>query len=320
MKPSEERPMKVAILGAGAMGCLYGGMLAEAGHEVVLVDVWQDHVEALNTSGLVIEESGQERRIENLRAVTRPSEAGVCDLVVVFVKATLTEQAMREALCLVGERTMVLTLQNGLGNVEKLNAAAGAPHVVAGTTGHGSTLLGPGRIRHAGKGETIIGEQSGERSERIAALASAFERAGIVTKISENVMGLIWTKLIVNVGINALTAVTGLKNGQLVDYPETEALMREAIDEASAVAKAKGIRFEVDDPFEHTRSIARKTAGNRSSMLQDVLNKRRTEISVINGAVVEEGERLGIAVPVNTVLTRLISVREKTYALSDGSE
>ena len=239
---------------------------------------------------------------------------------IVFVKATLTESAMRDALGLVGERTMVLTLQNGLGNVEKLNAAAGAAHVVAGTTGHGSTLLGPGRIRHAGKGETIIGEQSGERSERIAALASAFERAGIVTKISENVMGLIWTKLIVNVGINALTAVTGLKNGQLVDYPETEALMREAIDEASAVAKAKGIRFEVDDPFEHTRSIARKTAGNRSSMLQDVLNKRRTEISVINGAVVEEGERLGIAVPVNTVLTRLISVREKTYALSDGSE
>lgn len=307
--------MKVVILGAGAMGCLYGGTLAEAGHEVVLIDVWKEHVEALNASGLEIEEPDRVRRIQNIRAVTCPSKAGMAELVIVFVKATLTEQAMREALCLVGERTMVLTLQNGLGNVEKLNAVAGASHVVAGTTGHGSTLLGPGRIRHAGVGDTVIGEQDGIRSERIAALASAFNRAGIAAKISENVMGLIWTKLIVNVGINALTAVTGLKNGQLVDYPETEALMRAAIGEACAVAQAKGIRFEVADPFEHTRSIAKKTAENRSSMLQDVLAKRRTEISVINGAVVEEGERLGIVVPVNAVLAKLISVREKTYDL-----
>lgn len=309
--------MRAAILGAGAMGCLYGGMLAEAGHEVVLIDVWREHVEALNASGLEIEEPDRVRHVENVRAVTHPSEAGAVDLVIVFVKATLTEQAMREALCLVGERTMVLTLQNGLGNVEKLNSVTGASHVVAGTTGHGSTLLGPGRIRHAGAGETVIGEQDGARSERIVALASAFGDAGIVTKISENVMGLIWTKLIVNVGINALTAVTGLRNGQLVEYPETEALMRAAIGEACAVARAKGIRFEVADPFEHTRSIAGKTAENRSSMLQDVLAKRRTEISVINGAVVEEGERLGVAVPVNAVLTKLISVREKTYSLSD---
>lgn len=305
--------MKVAILGAGAMGCLYGGTLAEAGHEVFLIDVWREHVEALNASGLEIEEPDRVRRIKKIRAVTHPSEAGVADLVIVFVKATLTESAMRDALGLVGERTMVLTLQNGLGNVEKLNAAAGAAHVVAGTTGHGSTLLGPGRIRHAGSGDTVIGEQDGTRSERIAALASAFEKAGIVTKISENVMGLIWTKLIVNVGINALTAVTGLRNGQLVEHPETEDLMRAAIEEACAVAGAKGIRFEVDDPLEHTRAIAKRTGENRSSMLQDVLAKRRTEISVINGAVVEEGERLGVPVPVNTVLTKLIQVRERTY-------
>lgn len=305
--------MKVAILGAGAMGCLYGGTLAEAGHEVFLIDVWREHVEALNASGLEIEEPDRVRRIKDVRAVTHPSEAGVADLVIVFVKATLTESAMRDALGLVGERTMVLTLQNGLGNVEKLNAVAGAAHVVAGTTGHGSTLLGPGRIRHAGSGDTVIGEQDGTRSERIVALASAFEKAGIVTKISENVMGLIWTKLIVNVGINALTAVTGLKNGQLVEHPETEDLMRAAIEEACAVAGAKGIRFEVDDPLEHTRSIAQRTGENRSSMLQDVLAKRRTEISVINGAVVEEGERLGVPVPVNTVLTKLIQVRERTY-------
>nr|WP_314718740.1 2-dehydropantoate 2-reductase [uncultured Fretibacterium sp.] len=311
--------MKIAILGAGAMGCLYGGTLAEAGHEVVLIDVWKEHVEALNTSGLQIEEPDRIRRIENIRAVTHPSETGAVELVIVFVKATLTEQAAREAFCLVGEETMVLTLQNGLGNVEKLNSVMGLSHVIAGTTGHGSTLLGPGRIRHAGTGETVIGEQSGGRSERIAALASTFNHAGIATKISENVMGLIWTKLIVNVGINALTAVTGMRNGQLVDYPETESLMRAAIDEACAVARSKGICFEVADPFEHTRNIAKKTAENRSSMLQDVMAKRRTEISVINGAIVELGEKLGIAVPVNAVLTKLITVREKTYNLSDGA-
>ena len=305
--------MKVAVLGSGAMGCLYGGALAEAGCDVVLIDVWKDHIDAIIASGLKIDESGGERTVKNIRGVTRPADAGTADLVVVFVKATMTEQAMRDALALVGDKTTVLTLQNGLGNVEKLCNVLPASRVIAGTTGHGSTLVGPGHVRHAGIGDTIIGELDGSRSARIEELAALLEKAKMTAKVSTNVMGLIWTKLIVNIGINALTAVTGLKNGRLVDFPETEELMECAIKEACAVAKAKGIRFEVDDPLEHTKAVAKKTAANRSSMLQDVTAKRATEVSVINGAVVDEGRKLGVPTPVNTVLTNLILVRQKTY-------
>jgi len=243
----------------------------------------------------------------------RASDAGVADLIIVFVKATATEDAMRGALLLVEEKTTVLTLQNGLGNVEKLCGVVPASRVIAGTTGHGATLLGPGKVRHAGVGDTIIGELDGSRSNRIEVIVALLEKAGMAAKISTNVLGLIWTKLIVNVGINALTAVTGLKNGRLADFPETEALMKGAIEEAYSVAKRKGIALEIDEPFEHTRDIAKKTAANRSSMLQDILAKRPTEIAVINGAVVEEGKKLGIPTPVNSMLTSLILVRQQTY-------
>ena len=301
------------MLGSGAMGCLYGGMLAEAGCSVTLIDVWKDHIETINAEGLKIEGLSGSRTIRNIHGVTDPADAGEADLVVIFVKATMTEQAMYDARSLVGPGTSVLTLQNGLGNVEKLCRVVDEHQVLAGTTGHGSTLVGPGHIRHAGAGDTIIGELDGKRSERIETLAALFEKAGMPTKISTNVMGLIWTKLIVNIGINALTALTGLKNGRLLDFPETSEMLASAVKEACAVAEAKGIRFEVEDPVEHTRHIAQKTAANRSSMLQDVTAKRATEVSVINGAVVEEGKKFGIPTPVNTVLTNLVLVRQKTY-------
>ncbi|MDR1885664.1 MAG: 2-dehydropantoate 2-reductase [Synergistaceae bacterium] len=305
--------MKVAVLGAGAMGSLYGGLLAEAGNEVVLVDVWRDQVDAVNASGLSIEGAGGERRVRGIRAVSDASEAGTADLILVFVKATATEGAMRGALPMVGGATTVLTLQNGLGNVEKLCAVVPADRVVAGTTGHGATLLGPGRIRHAGVGDTIVGELDGNRSARVESLAAMFAGAGMTAQVSTNVIGLIWTKLTVNVGINALTAVTGLKNGRLASFPEAEALMRAAVDEACSVARRKGIQLEIDSPFEHAMSVAVKTGANRSSMLQDILAGRQTEIAVINGAIVEEGEKLGIPTPVNAVLTNLVLIRQQTY-------
>lgn len=310
--------MKVAVLGSGAMGCLYGGTLAEAGHQVTFIDVWAQHVQALNEQGLLIEENGKEKLIrKNFRAVTSPGGIGPVDLVIVFVKATLTEVAMEEAKPLLGPNTIVLTLQNGLGNVEKLNWVAGREHVIAGTTAHGSTILGPGHIRHAGKGKTIIGEQSGETTRRIEQLAEAFQKAGFETEISSNVMGLIWTKLIVNIGINALTAVTGLKNGRLLEFPEVKSLMEKAVQEACDVARAKGIRLEIANPQEHVAKIAQATAENRSSMLQDVTNKRMTEISVINGAIVAGGKEVGVPTPINEVLTALIETKQKTYNLTD---
>lgn len=306
--------MKIAVLGAGAMGSLYGGMLALAGNEVVLIDVWKEHIDAVNRDGLTIDSPGGRHVVRNISGVTEPSAAGTAGLVLVFVKATATGRAAGEAGVLAGPETTVLTLQNGLGNVESLCSVFGPSRVAAGTTGHGSTMVAPGHIRHAGEGETVIGGLDGSRGERVEALAALFKEAGIAVKITDNVMGLIWTKLLVNVGINALTAVTGLKNGGLLDFPETKELLSAAVLEAAAVAEAKGIRLETGDPVGHTLSIARATAENRSSMLQDISAGRRTEISVINGAVAAEGERLGVPVPVNTVLTKLVLVLEKTRA------
>lgn len=305
--------MRIVILGSGAMGSLYGGKLAEAGFDVVLTDIWKEHIDTVNTSGLSIEGLGGDSVIRSVKGVTRPEDAGKADLVIVFVKATATEEAMKGAMCILGPETVVLTLQNGLGNVEKLTAAAGGSRVIAGITGHGCTLLGPGRIKHAGQGETIIGEPGGVITERLRNIGAVLEKAGFAVKFSNNVLGLIWGKLFANIGINALTAITGLKNGRLLDFAETSRLMELAVKEAMEVAERKGIILEIDDPVEHARTIARLTAGNRSSMLQDVSAGRQTEIDVINGAIVQEGEKLGIQTPVNMVLTNLVRARQKSY-------
>lgn len=305
--------MKIVVLGAGAMGCLYGGMLAEAGNEVWLLDVWKEHVDVINEKGLYIETSKGNKHIKNIRATTDPSDIGVVDLVLVFVKSTITEIAIAQNKKIFGTNTIALTLQNGLGNIEKMASVIDGKNIIAGTTAHGSTMLGAGKIRHAGVGKTHIGEIDGRVCERIQKISEVFNDAAIETDISENVMGLIWGKLMVNVGINALTAITGLKNGQLVDFIETEELLELAVTEAWAVAKRKGIELPYNDPVSHTKEVCKATAGNRSSMLQDVSNKRKTEIEMINGAIVREGKALAIDTPINKVLTNLISVMQKNY-------
>ena len=305
--------MKIAVLGAGSMGCVYGGILAKAGYDVTLIDVWAEHVKAIQENGLIINENGSDIIIKNIKAVTDPREVGEVDLVIVLVKATVTEQAMEGAKSLIGENTRVLTLQNGLDNIEKLIKVVGKEKVLAGVTEHGANMLAPGRVQHAGTGDTIIGELDGKLSDSLRKIGSVFEKAGLRVCYSNNVMGALWRKLLVNVGINALTSITGLRNGRLIELEETDELLRLAVSEAVSIANAKGIDLELADPVEHVRDVARMTGKNRSSMLQDVTKKRKTEIEVINGAIVKEGVQLGISTPVNKVLYNLVRVREKTY-------
>lgn len=304
--------MKIAIIGAGAMGCLYGGKLsAVPGNQVCLLDVWKDHVDAINQHGLYMEENGELLNYNKLTASTDASTVGVVDLAIVFVKSTLTAQAVETNKAVFGEKTIALTLQNGMGNIDNIGAQIGVENVIAGTTAHGATMLGPGKMRHAGVGKTIVGELSGETSERIKKIAGVFTEAGLEVEISENVMGLVWDKLLVNVGINALTGITKLTNGELLAHPEIEELLEEAVKEGTAVAKAKGIVLGFADPVAHTKEVCKATAANKSSMLQDVLNHKRTEIDMINGAVVREGKSAGVATPVNQVLCGLIHYLEK---------
>lgn len=190
---------------------------------------------------------------------------------------------------MVGEDTLVMTVQNGLGNAEKIAGIVGEKKTIAGVTGNGGTLLGPGHVRHAGVGDTIIGPLNGDVTEKVEEVIRVLSKAGLPARVSTNVLGLIWGKLMANVGINALTAILKVQNGYLVGHRSAEKLMEQAVKEAAMVCRAKGIQLEYDDPIEPCKDIVSATAKNFSSMYQDVNNKRITEIDYINGAVVREG-------------------------------
>ena len=189
------------------------------------------------------------------------------DLIIIFVKSYDTLKAARDALPMVAENTVFLSLQNGLGNIEKISEAAGSDRVIPETTAHGCTLIGPGEIIHAGRGATIIEELDGGVTERLKDIRNAFRRASIETEISRNIRGTLWSKVLVNVGINPLTALNGIRNGELLDDPEIKGTMRKAVEEAIDVEEARGIDLDPRDHVEHVYDVARATAMNRSSML-----------------------------------------------------
>ncbi|OGP64799.1 MAG: hypothetical protein A2170_04400 [Deltaproteobacteria bacterium RBG_13_53_10] len=303
--------MKTVVMGAGAMGGLYGALLTLSGGEVWLVDTWKDHVEVLASKGLVIEDFGEVRTVP-VNAATEAAAVGKADLVLVFVKTYQTAQAVSDARLLQKEDTVFLSLQNGLGNEDVICQQIDRGKVMLGVTNHGATLMGPGHIRHAGRGKTSIGELDGKVTDRAIRIARMFSDAGIETDVSATIQDLIWNKLFVNVGINALTALTGFRNGQLLEHPETLRLMEALVSEAAEVARKKGIGID-GDPIDHVKAVAEATALNRSSMGQDFDSRRRTEIDAINGAVVREAERLGISVPYNQMITDLVKAIEKTF-------
>lgn len=303
--------MKTVIMGAGAMGGLFGGLLSFSREEVYLVGTQKEKADAIASRGLTIEGRGETRTIA-VNATTDVTSIGKADLILFFVKTYDTEKATSDSLVLQKEGTIFLTLQNGLGNEEAICERVDRKKVMLGVTGQGATLLAPGRIRHAGWGETQIGELEGGGTDRANQIAQMFQKAGISTTVSSQIHDLIWAKLLVNVGINALTALTGFKNGQLLDYPETLRLMEALVSEAAEVARRRGIRIE-GDPINKVRAVAKETRENRSSMGQDFDYKRRTEIDAINGAIIREAEHLGMAVPFNRAITDLVKAIEKSY-------
>ena len=303
--------MKIGILGAGAMGSLYGAKLsALAENEVFLIDISRPQIDAVNQNGLAIEEDGETIIYDRLSGVLEAVDAGICDLVIVFVKSTATKVAVEQNRALFGKDTIVLTLQNGLGNVEAIASVLKDQVILAGTTAHGATLLSPGRIRHAGVGKTIIGELVSTKSKAAESVVELLQKAGLSAEVSTQVEGLLWDKLLVNVGINALTALSGLCNGEILEHEDLTAILCDAVKEGETVALKKGVRLQFADPIAHTKEVCKATEKNRSSMLQDLSNHRETEIETINGAIVKEGERLGIKTPVNQTLQRLILFKQ----------
>jgi 2-dehydropantoate 2-reductase len=308
--------MKIGIVGAGAMGGLFGGMLTRAGQDVWLIDNRKERAEKINREGLIIESSralqpgGPKQYVIRMKATTEPREVGHCDLVILFVKAYDTEEATRNSLALTGSRTVWLTLQNGLGNIEKISKIVGGAGVVGGITYQGATVLEIGRIRHAGFGKTVIGEIDSKESGRTTYISDIFNQAGIDTEISDNIEGVLWGKLLINAVINPLTAITGLKNGQLLESLPMRETMKLIVEEAVRVPVKKGIRLPYQKIFEKVEEQCQASRDNISSMLQDILRKKRTEVDFINGAIVSEGEKIGIATPVNKTFWNLVKFLE----------
>lgn len=305
--------MRVAVVGAGAMGSLFGGTLS-AVTEVTLLDPWAEHVAAMQRDGLrIVELDGRETAIP-VTATTDPAVVPEVDLVIIFIKSHGTRQASQWASRFLAPGGLALTLQNGFGNGETMAEVLGADRVVAGVTSHGATLLGPGRVRHAGCGPTHIATRP-EIAARLSEVAAVFEQAGFEVHLSDDLESLVWGKLIINVGINGLTAILRVPNGQLVEIPAAGVLMAQAVAEAEVVCQAKGISLPYDDPLGRVQEVARATATNRASMLQDVLRGVPTEIGVINEAIVREGKRLGIPTPINEFIVTTIRAIEGSYAV-----
>jgi len=296
--------MKIAIMGAGAVGCFYGAMLARAGHDVVLIGRAQ-HVEAIEREGLRLEAQRFDERIgrPHLTASTAASAVAGADLVLFCVKSTDTESAGASIAPHLRADTLVLALQNGVDNAARLRTVI--PQDVAAAVVYVATeMAGPGHVRHHGRGELVI-----EPARGSLAAAQALIDAGVPTEISANVRGALWVKLIVNCAYNALSALSQLPYGRLVQGAGIPDAMRDVVAECVAVARADGVTLPPDVDTS-VRSIAETMPGQYSSTAQDLARGKRSEIDHLNGYVVRRGAALGVATPANRLLHTLVRLVE----------
>lgn len=305
--------MKIVIVGPGAIGCLFAAFLTKSKEEIWLLDKNRERAAKINECGIFLEgESGSWQT--KVKTTTCAQDIGKADLILICVKSFHTKSTIEEIKPLLAQETKILTLQNGIGNVEIISELAGEERVIAGVTNEGATLTDSGRIRHAGHGETIIGTIDGKTPVQLRSIREVFNKVGFECKMSRDIKSLLWSKLIINVGINALSAVTRLPNGKLIEYEGTRRILRDAVTEAARIAKRKRIKLIFDDPLAKVEAVCESTQSNLCSMLQDVLGKKRTEIDFINGVIVRLAQELGIDVPTNKFLLDLVKTIESSYA------
>ena len=305
--------MRIAVVGAGAMGGSYGGLLAVAGEEVSLLDARSEHVEAIRRGGLRVSGAFGEHVVSLPAAESPegldPADGGWADLVIVFTDTNATRDAARAADHLLAPEGCAITFQNGIGNVETLQEELGPERVLGGSSMCSALVEAPGHVVMTHRGPTSVGELDGQRTDRLQRVVGALERAGFEVLVKDDINARIWTKFIVNSAINALCATTGLRLGEVGRLAEMDALQDRILDEAFALVRAKGIEIaEAEVRAGIKRSCRLKFS--RPSMLQHVESARRTEIDAINGALVRESRRLGLAAPYNEALTALLKGRE----------
>jgi 2-dehydropantoate 2-reductase len=299
-------PLQVAVLGAGAVGCFYGGMLARAGHRVTLIGR-PTHVQAIEAHGLRMQTLHFDESVP-LAASTEPSGVAGADLVLFAVKSPDTETAGEQVRAHLKPGALLLCLQNGVDNADRLRAVLPGVSIAAAVVYVATEMAGPGHLRHHGRGELLI-----EPAERSAAVAQAFMAAGVPTQISDNVRGALWAKLILNCAYNALSALGRLPYGELVQRPGVQAVMRDVVAECRAVASADSITLP-EDLDSAVRRIAETMPTQFSSTAQDLMRGKPSEIDFLNGHVVRRGESLGVPAPANRALWTLVKLAESRSA------
>lgn len=297
---------KVLILGTGALGTLFAARLSASGNAVTVLGTWQSALDALNRDGAgLLTAEGDEIRFP-VRATDNPADCGEPEMALVLVKAWQTEQAAQKLSACLPASALAVTFQNGLGNREILAGALGEARVVLGVCTYGATLLGPGLARFGGEG--VLSLEARGRSGEVAGLLRG---AGFRVDILPDATALVWGKLVINAAINPLTALLRVPNGELLQRPVARLLMSALAKEAAAVAAASGVQLPFEDPVSAAEQVARRTAANCSSMLQDVKRGARTEIDAICGAVARAAQAQGISAPVNQVVWQLVKALHK---------
>ena len=300
--------LKIVILGAGAMGMLFGGYLSRR-NDVTLVDVDKSRVDAVNRNGIVIKEADSTSETYHPHAVSDSAGMQPADLVILFVKSLYSRAALSGNLSLIGPHTDVMTLQNGSGHEEILREFVPEENIIIGMTQHNSSIISNGCINHGGTGKTSIGSLTGN-PEKLQSIAACFSSCGFDTSASDNVQKLIWNKMFLNVSASVLTAVLQVKLGYLVEneyaWQLTETLIREAV----TVANGDGMGFDADDIVTQIRTSLENSRNGYTSIYADIRDGRKSEVDTISGSVVRAGKRNGTSAPSHELFVKLIHAME----------
>lgn len=304
--------MNIVVIGAGAMGCLYGAYLSRS-NNVVMLDVYEPQVKAINEKGITVyEEDGTEKHFDHIKAYKSGSYTQQADLVIVFVKSTYTQDSLIENRNLFGENTIVMTLQNGAGNDRKIAEYVRKENIIIGTSKHNSVNMGNATIRHSGTGVTTIGSNL-EENKNLDIIRQLLEDAGFKAAISNDIQRIIWSKLFVNLSINTFTAITQAPIISMIESPYAWDFAEKMICEAVDVAEADGTHFSYMEVLNMIHHVCEDAGKGYSSMYQDVKKCIPTEIDAINGAIVEQARLYNVPVPYNTLIVDLIHAIEGSY-------
>lgn len=303
--------MKIAIVGTGAMGSVYAGLLASAGHEVWAIDRWREHVDAIRAKGLRLEGKSGDRTVK-MHATTDATEAGPCDLVILATKAMHVKPAAESIKALLGPETPVLSIQNGLGGPDTAAAVLGRARVMVGVVGgFGASMKGPGHAHHNGMELVRLGEIDGPVTPRLQAVERIWSGAGFRVKLFDDIDQLVWEKLVCNCAYSGPCALGDATLAQVMDDPDLSRVSGACATEAFDVARRKGVKLGFDDPVAYVRDFGSKIPNSRPSVLLDLMEKRLSEISVINGSIPRVARELGVAAPVNQTVTALVQAKER---------